>query len=424
MTPSGQPVTVEFRDVTKRYHILQRATPRLGAWVVNKLFEHLRREPFLALDGVSLSISRGEMAGFLGANGAGKSTVLKLTAGITQPTSGTVRTRGRIASLLELGIGFHPELSGMENIFYNAAIMGLSRDEVFERLERIIEFSGLRKFLYEPVKHYSSGMYARLACSVALHLDPDIILVDEILAVGDAEFQQRGMARVLQMHEEGATILLVTHSVSTARDLCDRLYWIDHGRIQMEGEPREVAREYLRHMSKFSILPRHFLSQSQKVISQTDAATLHEAGLDEYAGSPVPRLGSIRLEDASGGRVETVETREAVRFTFDVDGAGAVFACKLAFCVKWSDGRILFEDGTGLLAPGVSGTVVYEVPSWPLLRGSMTVSAALLTDTDPPVVLDRAVDVLKFTTRTSETIHVDDIIHAPEAAWSVTKCGM
>jgi len=226
MLPIG---TIEFRSVTKTYQIMQRATPRVGAWFLSKAFEYLRREPFPALDRLSLRIEPGEMVGLLGSNGAGKSTILKLIAGITQPTSGEVIVSGPVTSLLELGVGFHPDLTGMENIFYNGALMGMSRAQILARLDEIIAFSGLAEFLYEPVKHYSSGMYSRLACSVALHLEPKIILVDEILAVGDAEFQKRGILKILDLHRQGVTVLLVTHETNTARDICDRLIWIDKG---------------------------------------------------------------------------------------------------------------------------------------------------------------------------------------------------
>lgn len=407
-----------FSHVTKTYYILQRATPRIGAWIVNKLFEYLRREPFNALEDISLMISQGELVGLLGANGAGKSTILKLTAGIIQPTSGEIRVRGKIASLLELGTGFHPELTGMENIFYNGALMGMTRQEVLERLEQIIAFSGLERFLYEPVKHYSTGMYARLASSVALHLDPDVILADEILAVGDQEFQQRGVARMLELHERGVTIVLVTHQVSTARDVCDRLIWMDSGRLQLEGDPRKVAKAYEIHMSQFNMLPRHYLSPSRTVVSQSNEEVPREADLSGFIEARPPRLVRCRAENRDGEPLEEIVTGQPLRLVFDIDEGGVEAPYRLAICARWENGQILFEDQTDWLEPGQNPHVVYEVPSWPLMRAVIQISAALLGEGDPPVVLDRSIDAIRFRTLT-ERIPVEDVAIVPPAVWTL-----
>lgn len=411
---------IEFRHVTKTYYIQKRASPRLGAWAVNKLFEHLRREPFDALHNVTLDVPRGQMLGILGTNGAGKSTVLKLTAGIMQPTTGTVRTRGRIASMLELGVGFHPELSGMENIFYNGIMMGMTREDIHERLERIIEFSGLRKFLYEPVKHYSSGMYARLACSVALHVDPDIILVDEILAVGDSEFQQRGLGRILELHDEGATILVVTHVLTAARDTCERLIWIEHGKILEDGPAPDVVQRYRHHVLELSMPGSHFLSRKRPVVAEVPDGERAERGLESFTGKDLPRLAAMRLENGNGQTVDRLSTGETARLVFEVDGDRARVPYRLQFCVRWPDGRRLFEDQTDVLAPGAGGPIVYEVDSWPLLRGRHLVSAALVTDGEPGVVLDRRIDGLEFHTHTDEVLlPMGNVVFAPMAEWSV-----
>jgi len=408
MTPPAESATerepvLEFRNVTKTYQIQRRETPRLGAWAVNKLFEHMRREPFNALDDVSFTVGRGEMVGFLGTNGAGKSTVLKLTAGITQPTSGTVRVRGRVAALLELGVGFHPELTGMENIFYNGSIMGLSRAEILDRLEAIIEFSGLRRFLYEPVKHYSSGMYARLACSVALHVDPDMILVDEILSVGDAEFQGRGMRRIVDAHDRGVTVLLVTHVMPTARYLCDRLIWIEDGKKRLEGPPAEAMPVYLRHIHALALPHTHFLS-----------------GHCLVSDSAGPRIVRAGMENADGEAIGEVETGGAVRFVFEIDATRATAPFRLALALRWHDGRVLFEDSTGPLEPGRTSPVVYEVARWPLLRSPRMVLGAALLSADGTVLHDRNAELLQFRTTTDPIIHLDDVVMAPDAKWAVT----
>ncbi|MCB2156614.1 ABC transporter ATP-binding protein [bacterium] len=410
---------VEFCNVSKVYQIQQRAAPRFGSWFVSKLFEYLKREPFHALSDVSFRVSRGEMVGFVGANGAGKSTILKLVAGITQPTSGSIHVNGRVTSMLELGVGFHPELTGMENIFYNGALLGMPRQKLLEKLQEIIEFSGLRKFIYEPVKHYSSGMYARLACSVAFHLDSEILLVDEILAVGDAEFQQRGMMKVLELHEKGTTIVLVTHETATARDLCDRLLWVDHGIVKMTGASRDVSQAYLKFMSQRSILPTHFLAPTQAIVANGDEAELREKKLDEYIGKSVPRFRNVRLENAEGESVDSVRTGDPCRFVFDLDENGVEIPYRLAICIRWRDGQGLFEDQTEMLAPGENPQVVYDVPNWPMLRAEMSLSAALITDDEPPVVLDRAEDTLTF--RTLTDLPFTETAIAPPTNWTLHR---
>lgn len=333
---------IVLRDVSKSYKVRMRATPRLGAWVVDKIFEHLRSEPFEALSGVSLEFARGELVGIVGDNGAGKSTLLKLIARIVEPTRGTVEVRGRIASLLELGVGFHPELTGMENIFYNGALMGLRRAEILARLDAIIEFSGMRDVIYDKVRTYSTGMYSRLACSVALHLDPDIILVDEILAVGDAEFQQKGMLRLLDLHERGATMLLVTHELTTARYLCDRLVWIESGRIRADGPSERVFEEYMRAIS---------------LKSRNPTSPFHHAA---RRATPTIRCGMVSVS-AGGGTSATIQRGSGATFRMECDALpeGARAAIRIAY----SDGRSLLESISEVLPAGAQ-SVSYEIPAW------------------------------------------------------------
>ena len=333
---------IALRNVSKTYKVRMRSTPRLGAWIVDKIFEHLRSETFEALSDVSLDFARGELVGIVGDNGAGKSTLLKLIARIVEPTRGTVDVKGRIASLLELGVGFHPELSGMENIFYNGALMGLRRSEILERLDAIIEFSGMREVIYDKVRTYSTGMYSRLACSVALHLDPDIILVDEILAVGDAEFQQKGMLRLLDLHERGATMLLVTHELTTARYLCDRLVWIESGRIRADGPSAEVFEQYMRSIA---------------LKSRNPSSPFHPDA--RLSGGAHP-CGGISVT-AAGRDFPRIERGEHATFRLACDPLpGGVRA---AIRIAHGDGRSLLESTSDILPAG-STSVLYEIPSW------------------------------------------------------------
>lgn len=201
---------------------------------------------FRALDGVSFTVDSGEVLGIIGANGAGKSTLLKILSRITAPTSGTARLRGRVASLLEVGTGFHPELTGRENIFLNGAILGLTRIEIARRFDEIVDFAEIAPFLDTPVKRYSSGMYVRLAFAVAAHLEPEILIVDEVLAVGDARFQNKCLGKMGEVGASGRTILFVSHNMVAVRNLCRRALWLADGSVRSDGVVDDVVDAYLR----------------------------------------------------------------------------------------------------------------------------------------------------------------------------------
>src|SRR5215207_10459431 len=207
-----------------------------------------RREELWALRGVDLVVEQGEVVGVIGRNGAGKTTLLKLIARITEPTEGVARMRGRVGALLEVGTGFHFELTGRENIFFNGAVLGMSRREIERRFDEIVEFSGVERFLDTPLKRYSAGMYLRLAFSVAAHLEPVIVIVDEVLAVGDAEFQRRCITRMSELTDEGRTVLFVSHDLGAVGRLCNRVVWIDGGRTQHDGGAAELLASYQRQM--------------------------------------------------------------------------------------------------------------------------------------------------------------------------------
>jgi lipopolysaccharide transport system ATP-binding protein len=202
-------------------------------------------EQFWALRDVSFEIQRGEVVGFIGPNGAGKSTMLKLMARITFPTTGRITMRGRVGTLLEVGTGFHPELTGRENIFLNGSILGMSRREIDARFDQIVEFSGVERFIDTPVKRFSSGMYVRLAFAVAAHLEPEILLVDEVLSVGDEEFQRKCIGTLRDAASGGRTVVFVSHSMEAVRSLCSRAYLFESGRVAMEGASSAVVRRYL-----------------------------------------------------------------------------------------------------------------------------------------------------------------------------------
>ena len=198
------------------------------------------------LSSFSLSIKKGKHTVLLGPNGSGKSTLLKLMTQIIFPNSGTIETHGKLTSLLELGAGFHPDFSGRENIYFNSSIFGLTKKEIDKRLDQIIEFSELQDFIDNPVRTYSSGMYMRLAFSVAINVDADILLIDEILSVGDQHFQEKCFNKMRELREQGKTMVFVTHSMDSVRNLCDRAVWLYDGKVRMDGNTEEVVNEYLR----------------------------------------------------------------------------------------------------------------------------------------------------------------------------------
>ena len=205
-----------------------------------------KRETREVIKDINLTIKNGEAVALIGVNGSGKSTLLKLMTKIIYPTKGEIVTNGKLTSLLELGAGFHPDFSGRENIYFNASIFGLTKKQIDARLEEIIEFSELRDFIDNPVRTYSSGMFMRLAFAVAINVDADILLVDEILSVGDQHFQEKCLNKMKELKAQGKTMVFVTHSLGSARELCDRAVWLNKGRIQLDGDVNEVIDEYLK----------------------------------------------------------------------------------------------------------------------------------------------------------------------------------
>src|SRR2546429_6070158 len=248
MTPA-----ITLTNVTKvyrRYGGKQFATLK-SALLQRSILRDLRpNETFPALTDVSFAVPEGSTFGVIGRNGSGKSTALKLVAGITKPTTGVVRVRGRISALIELGAGFHPEISGRENVFINGIMLGLTKQQIQARFDDIVDFAELREFIDAPVKTYSSGMYMRLGFAVAIHVDPDVLLVDEVLAVGDEAFTHKCLDKFAEFKRRGKTILLVTHSLSLIERFCDEALWLDQGVVRRHRDPRRVIDAYLTAVEK------------------------------------------------------------------------------------------------------------------------------------------------------------------------------
>jgi ABC-type polysaccharide/polyol phosphate transport system ATPase subunit len=237
-------ISIKVENVTKTFRLRQGGTPTLKSAALDFFRGGRRKRDFIALKDVSFAVGKGETLGIIGANGAGKSTLLSIITGTMSPTSGTVVTNGTISSLLELGAGFHPDLTGRENVFLNGAIMGIPRKQMTERFDAIVEFAGIENFIDQPVKHYSSGMYVRLGFAVAVEVAPDILLIDEVLAVGDADFQRKCIQKIGEFRERGKTMLIISHDLRTIQKISDRILLLDEGRILGMGDPANVVDEY------------------------------------------------------------------------------------------------------------------------------------------------------------------------------------
>jgi len=272
---------IDLSGVTKiyrRYSGRQFATLK-SALLQRSILRDLRPdETFPALTDVSFNVPKGITYGVIGRNGSGKSTALKLVAGITKPTSGSVVVNGRVSALIELGAGFHPEISGRENVFINGIMLGLTKREIAARFDEIVEFAELKEFIDAPVKTYSSGMYMRLGFAVAIHVNPDVLLVDEVLAVGDEGFTHKCLDKFAEFRRLGKTILLVTHSLGLVERFCDQALWLDHGRVQAQGDPRRVIDAYLASVEKSED------AQLAAATAKAVAAASHESA----AGPPPP----------------------------------------------------------------------------------------------------------------------------------------
>ena len=301
--------TIDVEGLGKRYRIgqlqsgygtLRDSLAHAGRRLLRK--EHKQHfEEIWAVKDVSFSVQQGEVLGIIGRNGAGKSTLLKLLTQITTPTTGQAVIRGRVGSLLEVGTGFHPELTGRENIYLNGAILGMGRREITKKLPEIVDFAGVATFLDTPVKRYSSGMYVRLAFSVAAHLEPEILLVDEVLSVGDAEFQRRSLGRMEEFSRSGRTVVFVSHQMPSVARLCDRAILLDGGQVVRDGQSDEVVAHYLQSVSG---------TPSRRVWPD----------LEDAPGGKYARLREVRVVDEQGELLDSVDIRQpvGVEMTFTV----------------------------------------------------------------------------------------------------------
>ncbi|HLH24856.1 MAG TPA: ABC transporter ATP-binding protein [Chloroflexota bacterium] len=366
---------IRFEGVAKRFTIHHERARSLQDALLHAFRRRGWREEFWALRDVSFAVTPGEALGVIGANGSGKSTLLKLATRLLAPTHGRVDVRGRVAALLELGAGFHPELSGRDNVYLNASILGIPRRRVDERFADIVEFAGLERFVDTPVKRYSSGMQARLGFAVAVHVEPDVLLLDEVLAVGDLQFQERCLDRIRALHAAGRTILLVSHDLTAVAQFCTRVLWLDDGQVRALGAPGPVIEEYRRHLLGGGGREMGARAHSPVPSPQPLAPTGRRWGSGEI------ELVGVELLDGAG--------RPATRFA-----TGEPLVVRLRYHARRRVRRPVF--GVAIYAGGLQvggpntrvdgqpieqvegeGELRYRIEALPLLAGAYTLSAAV-----------------------------------------------
>ena len=333
MTPA-----IELRNVSKiyrRYSGRQFATLK-SALLQRSILRDLKPgETFPALSDVSFSVPRGSTFGVIGRNGSGKSTDLKLVAGITKPTSGTVRVVGRISALIELGAGFHPEISGRENVFINGIMLGLTKRQIQDRFDAIVDFAELREFIDAPVKTYSSGMYMRLGFAVAIHVDPDVLLVDEVLAVGDEGFTHKCLDKFAELRRRGKTILLVTHSLGLVERFCDTAVWLDGGRVHAQGDPKRAVDAYLTDVE---------VSEGQQLATATARAVEATSSPESATASAAHAADAVDPAAASGGPAAG-ELMDMFQATEGRWGSRDVEITDVAFLGRDAEPSFVFHSG-------------------------------------------------------------------------------
>lgn len=359
----NEEIAVQIENLTKIYHIYSTPLDRMKEAL--HPFHKRYSTDFYALQGVSMTIRKGETLGIIGKNGAGKSTLLKAITGVLAPTEGTIRVHGRIASLLELGAGFNPEMTGFENIYLNGTIMGYTREEMDKRVPNIVEFADIGDFLYQPVKTYSSGMFARLAFAVNSNVSPDILIVDEALAVGDVFFQNKCFRKLEQLRSRGTTVLFVSHDIGSVKQLCTHVLWLEKGRVVMDGAPEEVCNRYF----NAEIAERNAELAGAPAAVRREELTERRAdgvlavhALPEKEGdilSEKARIISFRILDESGRETAVMEARRAYDIHVTIEARQDIASCILG---------ITFSNPKGIDIIGTNTFTVSDGKNFPLTR--------------------------------------------------------
>ena len=371
--PNGNPI-IELSNVSVRYRVPQERIPSFKEYAIRWLKGQINYQEFWALHDIDLEIQGGEVFGIIGPNGAGKSTLLKVVSRVLRPTTGNLRVRGRISPLLELGAGFDPELTGRENVYLNGAILGYSKAEIDECFDQIVEFAGLPEFIDAPVRTYSSGMYARLGFSVATMKRPEILIVDEILGVGDAEFQTKSYERIQRFQGEGTTILLVSHSLERVKELCTRAIWLDHGKIIARGPADQVVDQYLGQ------------------VTGIERKRLREASLQPLSpaskwGDQKITLSNICLYDGNGQEQTIFQTGDTLILQMDYLAHQEISSPVFGVAIHRQDGAHVTGPNTALAhfeIPSVAGKgrITFKIPFLPVLEGLYQFSVAATNHED------------------------------------------
>ena len=386
-------------------------------------------DTFTALDNLSMAVPAGATLGLIGRNGSGKSTALKLVAGITKPTAGTVTVRGRISALIELGAGFHPEISGRENVFINGIMLGLSRREIERRFDEIVEFAELREFIDEPVKSYSSGMYMRLGFSVATHVDPDVLLVDEVLAVGDEGFTHKCLDKFADFKRRGKTVLLVTHQLNLVERFCDEAVWLDHGRKLGEGDPKRIVDAYVADVATEE--DKYLATADEKAQQESDAAPHQEppAAADDPTadmmkategrwGTRQVEITEVVLADASGEPSHVFQSGDPLRVRLNVRAAEPVKDIVFGVAIFNTEGVCVYGTNTLIEEQALTGirgdaTVTLEFAALDLVEGTYKVDVAAHRQDGAPYDYHRLLHTFRVKSRTK-----DVGIYRPRHQWT------
>jgi lipopolysaccharide transport system ATP-binding protein len=389
----GEPV-LELRSVARRFVKRRERNRSFQDKFVRLLSRrNVIEEDFWPLRDVSFRLDRGESLGVIGPNGSGKSTLLKLITGILVPTHGEMIVNGRICSLLELGAGFQPDLTGRENIFLNGSIYGLSRADMNQRVDSIIDFAELGDFIDTPVRHYSSGMYVRLGFAVAIHTEPDLLLVDEVLAVGDQNFQHKCMSAIQKFRDGGGTLLLVSHDLNAIQSICQRAIWLEAGLVQSAGQPTDVVMDYTRDQvrrEEHAQRERQFQERAQQQAAGAVTSAIDEdTSINEPGrwGSGKVKITRVELCDASGQETFAFASGEPLAVRLHYTAPRRVQQPVFGLAVYHESGAHISGPNTqfgGLDIPAVEGpgTITYRVPCLPLLEGRYRLSVAVIDGGD------------------------------------------
>jgi len=376
-------VAISIRDLTKSYRLFGRRSQfqTLKSALLRRELVPSPESSITALQGVTFDVAKGESFGVIGRNGSGKSTLLKVISGILKPTKGLVSVHGRVSALIELGAGFHPEISGRENIYINGIMLGLARKEIDRRFDRIVDFAGIGSFLDQPVKTYSSGMYVRLGFAVAVHVDPEILLIDEILSVGDEEFSAKCIAKIQEMKARGTTLIFVTHQLSLVRELCDRAAWIDKGVIQALGDPTRVVDDYLQEVSGKRVAEDEESARDVEDLVEEEQRDPNE---EERWGSHEVVLTEVTLRDAKGRQLVALGSQEPVVVDIAVHAHEPQKDFVFGVGIYHADGTCVYGTNTEIEAfrPDIldgEGRVKFVIPSLDLVAGTYRLDVAVHT---------------------------------------------